>query len=155
MWRHGLRRWLCCCAGCGSNCLPRCAWRLPKGARQTALVVPLRECDQIQKHPAGSGPKTASEALQTFRQKMPCLGRCNAPKRDTGVHILTAWPFCHVKSAIEHKRRYARRVSGRSCPVLRSPRHPAGVACRTMRKNITRAVFRDEKNDVGAVVGGG
>jgi hypothetical protein len=58
----------------------------PEGARQTALVVPLRECDQIQKHPAGSGPKTASEALQTFRQKMPCLGRCNAPKRDTGGH---------------------------------------------------------------------
>lgn len=28
-------------------------------------------------------------------------------KRDTGGHILTEWPFCYVKSAIEHKRRYA------------------------------------------------
>lgn len=27
-------------------------------------------------------------------------------KRDTGGHILTEWPFCYVKSAIEHKRRY-------------------------------------------------
>jgi len=26
---------------------------------------------------------------------------------DTGGHILTEWPFCHVKSAIKHKRRYA------------------------------------------------
>uniref|UniRef100_UPI003D1A9F8E hypothetical protein n=1 Tax=Aeromonas veronii TaxID=654 RepID=UPI003D1A9F8E len=24
-------------------------------------------------------------------------------------HILTEWPFCYVKSAIEHKRRYAHR----------------------------------------------
>jgi len=32
-------------------------------------------------------------------------------KRDTGGHILTEWPFCHVKSAIEHKRRYAHRFS--------------------------------------------
>jgi hypothetical protein len=38
---------------------------------------------------------------------MPCLERRNATKRDTGGHILTEWPFCHVKSAIEHKRRYA------------------------------------------------
>lgn len=30
-------------------------------------------------------------------------------KRDTGGHILTEWPFCYVKSAIEHKRRYAHR----------------------------------------------
>ena len=38
---------------------------------------------------------------------MPYLVCLNAPKRDTGGHILTEWPFCHVKSAIEHKRRYA------------------------------------------------
>ena len=37
---------------------------------------------------------------------MPCLVCRNAPKRDTGGHILTEWPFCHVKSDIEHKRRY-------------------------------------------------
>ncbi len=40
---------------------------------------------------------------------MPSLERRNATKRDTGGHILTEWPFCHVKSAIEHKRRYAHR----------------------------------------------
>lgn len=33
---------------------------------------------------------------------MPCLGRSNAPKRDTGGRIVTEWPFWHVKSAIEH-----------------------------------------------------
>jgi hypothetical protein len=38
---------------------------------------------------------------------MPCLVCRNAPKRDTDGHILTEWPFCHVKLAIEHKRRYA------------------------------------------------
>ena len=31
-------------------------------------------------------------------------------KRDTGGHILTEWPFCYVKSAIEHKRRYAHQI---------------------------------------------
>lgn len=43
-------------------------------------------------------------------------------KRDTGGHILTEWPFCYVKSAIEHKRRYAHRlwlaefaIRGRCC----------------------------------------
>jgi hypothetical protein len=39
-------------------------------------------------------------------------------KRDTGGHILTEWPFCYVKSAIEHKRRYAHRKFGLSCKIL-------------------------------------
>ena len=49
---------------------------------------------------------------------MPCLGRSNAPKRDTGGHILMEWPFCHVKSAIEHKRRYAHLPVGARVAVL-------------------------------------
>jgi hypothetical protein len=47
-------------------------------------------------------------------------------KRDTGGHILTEWPFCYVKSAIEHKRRYAQRFWGAPVLFLRSPRHPLG-----------------------------
>jgi hypothetical protein len=40
-------------------------------------------------------------------------------KRDTGGHILTEWPFCYVKSAIEHKRRYAHHfLAVRTSPVL-------------------------------------
>ncbi len=38
-------------------------------------------------------------------------------KRDTGGHILTEWPFCYVKSAIEHKRRYAHPQTGGRSPV--------------------------------------
>ena len=38
---------------------------------------------------------------------MLCLGRCNAPKRDTGGHILTEWPFFQVKSPIKHNGHYA------------------------------------------------
>ena len=49
---------------------------------------------------------------------MPCLVCSNAPKRDTGGHILTEWPFCHAKSAIEHKRRYAHLKTPFGSPVL-------------------------------------
>ncbi len=39
-------------------------------------------------------------------------------KRDTGGHILTEWPFCYVKSAIEHKRRYAHLKTPFGSPLL-------------------------------------
>ena len=39
-------------------------------------------------------------------------------KRDTGGYILTEWPFCYVKSAIEHKRRYAHLKTPFGSPVF-------------------------------------
>ncbi|MFM5215179.1 hypothetical protein [Aeromonas hydrophila] len=48
------------------------------------VFCPLAANVGSKRHLAGSGPKNASEALQTFRQQMPCLGSFNAPKPYTG-----------------------------------------------------------------------
>ena len=39
---------------------------------------------------------------------MPCLGRCNAPKRGSGGRFLEGGWFYQVKLAIYHKLDYAR-----------------------------------------------
>ena len=43
---------------------------------------------------------------------MPCLGRCNAPKRGSGGRFLEGGWFYQVKLAIYHKPDYARRIWG-------------------------------------------
>ena len=55
-------------------------------------------------------------------------------KRDTGGHILTEWPFCYVKSAIEHKRRYAHRVLDPSRAMLAVDIDPSSAGLRPPRR---------------------